>query len=160
MVQSQSVEASPGRISATGISTKSPSPSKCKLSTQQPSLQQTTTCFQIVVDPCESKLSTPLKTQKKCRFTQRTRRRQRSSRPTWTVHRKSRSSSSSVSAGKSSHGVQLTCQEYPGNLPSTHLIWILKPDLYDNLFAASQSRIARPCYQKSIASSRLDSSKK
>src|SRR3954471_10249653 len=35
-------------------------------------------------------------------------------------HRKARSSNSSMSAGKSSPGVLRTCQEFPGNSPSTH----------------------------------------
>jgi hypothetical protein len=60
---------------------------------------QITMCCQRQVDPCQIKLLTLLRTQKRCRFTQTTQRRRLPSRPTSVSLRKACSSSSSVSAG-------------------------------------------------------------
>ena len=122
MAQSQSKEASPWQISATKTSTSFPKPSGCMLSSKRPSSPPTTTCYLTEEDPCRSKLSTPPRIPRKYKSTQQILKRRHPSRPTWTAHRKARSLSSSVSAGKSSHGAQPTCQEYVGNLPSTLLI--------------------------------------
>jgi hypothetical protein len=75
------------------------------------------------------------------------------------MHRKARSSSSSVSTGKSSHGVQLTCQEYPGNLPSILLTWIQWRNQSNNLCGVFRNQTAKLCCQKSIDSEKLALSK-
>ena len=98
--------------------------------------------------------STPAVTPGRIKSTRRTPPRPPSCQKASLPHRKARSSSSSVSAGKSSHGVQLTCQEYPGNSPSTHFTSIPTQGPSNNRFDASQSQIEKLLERKSIGSSK------
>src|SRR5664279_35282 len=63
-----------------------------------------------------------------------------------------------VSTGKSSSGVQRTCQAYPGNSPSTPSRCIQTPSQSNNRCAGSPSRSAKPSEKKSTGSSPPSSS--
>src|SRR4051812_26128391 len=90
------------------------------------------------------------------KFTRRIRTRLSTCRRASLKHRKARSSSSSMSAGKYLPGSLPICQEFPGNLLSTPSTSTLTRNRSGSPYDASLSRSARTLAPKFIDSRRLD----